>query len=430
MPVSWKVQGVTAAARAARAGRAAGATQKAIGSSFFLTGFAPGSRLYQRGRRDTGTPEAAFRERGRAMNLSILPINVMLAHSDRWLNDLVLRAQLCAHPVGAALLAEVARVHERLAGQVERRRQLELALARLTELLARLDLVHDNMARAIHGVLEALIAAAQEPAAAELYARLRDLLFPEGLSIVTRSYMYEAGAIAALGARVTDHDLAQMAEIQIGAQTLADWYHAWVDAGQKLGRHAHEREALLASAGRGGSASAATDTRGARYEWINVVQTLIGALDLMKLGPEAREQLLCSLEASVARALRRRAPDELDDELDDQIPLPDDDIPGDTTGPGILDISSDDGAAEAGAGDPARTAFAGIQPDSGEKALGGPGREHGQQFPADTATVRAPNTAMAPALETPAVRRRPEPRRLAGRKTILPRPPWSRPDAG
>jgi hypothetical protein len=244
------------------------------------------------------------------MNLTVLPINEMLSHSAQWLGDPALRARLGAHPVGAALLGEVARVHAHLAGQVERRRQLALTLAQLTELLAALDLVHDNMARAIHGVLEALLAATPDPAAAARYARLRDLLFPEGLSIVTRSYAYEAGAITALGARVTREDLEQMSAIQVGDQTVADWYRAWVDAGQQLGRHAHERAALLASAGRGGSASADTDTRAARREWIAVVQMLVGAFDLMRLAPEVREQILAPLDASVARALRRRAGDQ------------------------------------------------------------------------------------------------------------------------
>jgi hypothetical protein len=244
------------------------------------------------------------------MNLSVLPINEMLSHSEQWLSAPALRAGLGAHPVGAALLGEVARVHGHLAGQVERRRLHALTLAQLTELLARLDLVHDNMARAIHGVLEALLAATPEPVAAERYARLRDLLFPEGLSIVTRSYSYEAGAITALGARVTAEDMDQMSAIQVGAQTLADWYRTWVDAGQKLGRHVHERAALLASASRGGSASADTDTRAARREWIGVVQMLVGAFDLMKLAPEVREQILAPLDASIDRALRWRAGDE------------------------------------------------------------------------------------------------------------------------
>jgi hypothetical protein len=285
------------------------------------------------------------------MNLNILPVNVMLAHSGYWLENEPLRVQLAVHPIGAALLAEVGRIHGRLSGQTERRRQLALALARFSELMSALDLTHDNLARAIHSVLEALIMATRDADMRELYLRLRGLLFPEGLSIVSRTYAYQAGAIAALEARVSAADVAQLAAIPVGPETLADWYRAWVTAGKQLGEHVHEREALLVRTGRGGTATAEVDTRAARLEWIQIVQTLLGALDIMKIAPEAREQLQGSLEASVTQALRSRGSDEpLEDVPDDDVP---DDEPPD--GPAPDPITS----AHIGAGDSTSAASTG-----------------------------------------------------------------------
>jgi hypothetical protein len=268
------------------------------------------------------------------MNLNILPINVMLAHSGYWLDDEVLRAQLAAHPIGAALLLEIARIHARLQGQAERRRQIALALARFSEIMQSLDLTHDNMARAIHAVLEALLMATRDAAARELYLRLRDLLFPEGLSIVSRTYAYQAGAAQALSARVSEADLADLAAIPVGAETLADWYRAWITAGKQLGEHLHQRETLLARTTRGGTATAEVDTRAARLEWIEIVQTLLGAIDIMKLAPEVREQLHGPLEASITQALRTRSAG------DD---APGDDAPGDDPGDGAPGDDAGDG---------------------------------------------------------------------------------------
>lgn len=278
------------------------------------------------------------------MNLNALPTNVMLAHSGYWLVDAALRAKLAAHPLGAAILMELTRVHERLQGQVERRRQLALALARLTELLSALDLTHDNMARAIHAVLEALLMATRDPEAREIYLHLRDLLFPEGLSIVSRTYAYQAGAAQALVARVSEEDLARLTAIPVGPETLADWYRAWTTAGAQLGKHLHEREALVAHTGRGGTAIAEVDTRAARLEWIEIVRTLLDALDIMKLAPEAREQLQGPLQTSITQALRSR----------DSGELPSDDVPGD-------DIPGDDVPADDVPADPAPGPIAGAQ---------------------------------------------------------------------
>lgn len=241
------------------------------------------------------------------MNLNVLPIDVMLSHSGQWLGNPELRAKIDAHLVGAALLIEVGRVHDRLAGHVERRRQLAIALTRLTGMISDFDVGHDDLARAIHFALEALIAASRNAAQVERYRRLQVLLFPHGPSTVSPSCSHPAGAIAALQARLTDACVAELASIPVGDATLADWYRAWIESGQALVRHVYE--AFHGGAGRGGSAVDVADICAARLDWVNTVQTFLAALQYMDLDQETRERILRPLDASIAQAMRSRARD-------------------------------------------------------------------------------------------------------------------------
>lgn len=240
------------------------------------------------------------------MNLKILPVNVMLAQSRRWLTEPEVRDPIERHALGAAMLLEIRKAHDRLSLQSEHRRQLAIALARLTALISDYDVVHNSKGRSIYNGLTTLAEAADDPELARLYLDMRDLLFPEGLLIVTRSYAYKAGAIEALERRVTPELVAQLESIPMGTQIMGAWYRAWVAAGHELGRLVGQRESLLARTTRGGTGMVDVDLRAARGQWINAVQTFLSALALMELTPDVRENLLSALEAAILRATRSR----------------------------------------------------------------------------------------------------------------------------
>jgi hypothetical protein len=263
------------------------------------------------------------------MNLNILPVNVMLAHSKQWLNEPAMRDPVARHELGKAVLAEVKKAHERLSLQAERRRQLEILLADLTERIGAADLRHDRKARALHAALQALIEGTDDPVLRQLYMILLQLLFPEGLAIVNRSYGYQAGAIEALEQRMTVERLAELESIWVGSETLADWYRAWVAAGNELGKLVTEREVVYKRTGRGGSGVVDVDLRAARLQWVNTIQTYLSTLDLMDLGQSDREMLLSPLEAAVAHALRNREPGGEEPGVPGDEPT----VPGD--GPGV-----------------------------------------------------------------------------------------------
>lgn len=242
------------------------------------------------------------------MNLKVLPINVMLAQSKRWLVDAETRAPVEAHPLGAAALAEVQKAHDRLALQGERRRQHELALAKLTGRIGDASGRHDRKARALHAALQAAIEGTDEPALARTYLDLLQILFPEGLAIVTRSYTYQAGAIEALERRMSADHLLRLAVISVRDETLTDWYRAWVEAGHALGKLVTERDIMLKRAGRGGTAALDLDLRAARTQWISTVRAFLAILDLIEISQDTRESLLSPLEACVVQAQRHRDP--------------------------------------------------------------------------------------------------------------------------
>ena len=279
-----------------------------------------------------------------SVNLNILPTNVMLAHGDQWLGNPSLRARIDASVLGAVLILEIRRVHDRLSGQVSRRRELAISLSQLTDSISEADVDHDALARAIFFALEALISAARDEPTMARDRRLHALLFPAGLSIVSRSYSYEAGEITAMQARVSDADVAELAGIAVGEATLADWYGRWIERGQALGRYVHERQVLYTSAGRGGSAVEDVDTRAARVDWIRTVHTFVGAVDLMGLDQETRERILGPLRASIDQALRSRANGRAPDETpgDEQ---PGDEQPGDELTAALWAAELSDGEA-------------------------------------------------------------------------------------
>lgn len=277
------------------------------------------------------------------MNLKILHKRVMLGLSERWLNDPVIRAELLAHILGAALHAALQEVHDDLAEQQSVRARIEAAIAALSKLIAQLDSDHDRMARALHYFLEALAEAEKDPAAAEVYRNLKALLFPDGLSIVQSSYLEEAGAIEELQRRVTPEVLAQLERIRVGRHTLADLYRAWVDAGRQLGQQVHERARLKASIASEGTTAAKAHVVPVRQKWIRTVHMLIDAIDMLPLSQTARENILAPLEQSIADALRGKGTDEtgdgdMDDVGDDDL----DDVPGDLPGnePTVPDMAT------------------------------------------------------------------------------------------
>ena len=282
------------------------------------------------------------------MNFNSLSNQTMLSHSDEWLNDPETRGLLAAHPLTTALLPEVQRAHDGLAEKQGTRNRIFAELGQITGDLLAYDLVHDRKARGMHSLLSGLAECLEDADEASRFVDLLARLFPYGLSVVNRSYIDEAGAVVEMQSRITDQDLAFMASVRVGEQTLATIYRDWLAAGAMLGRQARQRARLQQAIRKQGTAAADIDTRGARQQWIWSAGTLVSIVNMLDFSHAARERLLAPLQRSIEDAARGRsgtgagADDVPDDVLGDR---PDDGL-GDLSGDEAGDVAGDVPAGE------------------------------------------------------------------------------------
>jgi len=244
------------------------------------------------------------------LNLGLLSTEAMLAHSTEWLECPEIRAVLDVDPLSRSMLVKVEDVHLRLSRQQIHRSLSVRLVARLRDELEQLDGTHDRKARAVYFALSALLHGLDDAERVAAFSELRDSLFPDGLTVVNRSYLDEAGEALELEERTTEEMLALMRSLPFGAGTLADVFGEWIAAGKALGRKVQERARVQASLAVDGSAAVDIDVRAARSLWARTVGTFLRVLELLDLPAESLEAVVSPLQASVkaAMATRRRVP--------------------------------------------------------------------------------------------------------------------------
>lgn len=281
------------------------------------------------------------------MNFNVLSNQVMLAHSHTWTQSSTIVQELSAHPLGAAILAEIKRVHLLLSGRQDQRAEIRKALRRLSTLLSTLDGRHDNLSRAIYSYLQALIQVARSPEDAKQYVDLLDALFPNGLRVLGLSYLGEAGAMIERTQRVTEPMLDLMAGLRLGDTPLLTYYKEWNGVAEEIGAKAQERARLEVSLKLQGTAITAKNTQAARYEWIGVTSAMMSNLAFIPLSLEAREMIVGPLTQSIQDALARRSSGNADD-VDGDGDIDEDDLgEGDAIDNGDVIDNSDADSAEA-----------------------------------------------------------------------------------
>lgn len=188
-----------------------------------------------------------------------------------------------------ALLGRVGMAHEGLLN-VQPRSDGRLAVlsGRQTEL----DVRHDDLVRAIHGLLTHLALAERAPEARQRLSTLRDELLPTGLSLVQRSYRDEAGEGALLRARLSATQKKALRAIPLPNGTLADLVQEYLETAEALGTLEDEK-AVLAQKSSGPSAAEVLNVRNV---WIRTVNALLGLLDLVPIDAAAKASLLARVE--------------------------------------------------------------------------------------------------------------------------------------
>jgi hypothetical protein len=240
------------------------------------------------------------------MNLKSLSNASMISLSAYWLGDVAAQRALQSHSLGVAMNQQIALAHDTLAELDARRHSGHTALERKNKDIAELAHTHHRKARALHCYLSGLIAGADDPALAAWAETLIELLFPEGLAIINRSYVDAAGWALAIDCQMTPALLARMDAISMGGHSLAEVYRAWIAAGVALGQRVHERAQLQASLATTGAAGAEISAIQVRSLWIRTVRALLLTMDLMKLSESDRDALLAPLRRCVSSAVRPR----------------------------------------------------------------------------------------------------------------------------
>ena len=120
-------------------------------------------------------------------------------------------------------------------------------LEEITEMLTLADLQHDTHVSTVVGVLD-LLAFREErlgdALVAQQYKRTREILFPLGRGINTRSYREEVGAVVRLEETLkqdTDARNVLGSLTFLNGQTALDWVYEIVEAGKKLAQGLEQR---------------------------------------------------------------------------------------------------------------------------------------------------------------------------------------------
>jgi len=164
---------------------------------------------------------------------------------------------------------------------------------------------HDDIIRGVHGLLTAT-AMLFGPTEGGPFLTLRDLLVPDGLSSVQKSYTGEAGQAAQLSARLTPEIRAQIDHIRVGTKkdshTLGEFIDEWIDLGQKLGALENEKTRISPS---DSGAAAGAGLVAARNKWIRTVNLFVAVAEAIELEPDTDRLIFGPLHAAESKADRR-----------------------------------------------------------------------------------------------------------------------------
>ena len=235
-----------------------------------------------------------------------LTTETMVQVTESWLDPKGMRTILSGLPIVSALVAKLEEANaDLLARQIPSPGAAAAQIAAIQAAQMKLDAEHDRKMRGAVNLLAALADLASDPAEAQRYLALRDLLCPDGLKGIIKSYTDESGAAKLLRRRLDEAAKKQLGKIAIPGGKLLDAVSDWMAAAEKLGTLENEKNALVqADAPEGIRAS---DVINARNRWIRVVATLESALEISGADAATITAILMPLRDAEAKAERRKA---------------------------------------------------------------------------------------------------------------------------
>ncbi|MDC3953146.1 hypothetical protein [Polyangium jinanense] len=218
------------------------------------------------------------------MALKNLQTEEMLQVSATWVDPQSLaRAAILGNPDLSAKLSRIDEIHSILAAAAQPSKNPRLD--EISAEQAKIDVRHDSIIRGIFGFLTATAELLGGETGADLI-QLRDLLIPDGLPSVQKTYRAQAGQAQQLEGRLTPAIKARTNVIFIGqgpAQTsLTEYLDEWIALGKQLGEREDERGRLLAEQSELASGMSLVK---ARNRWIRVVNAFVADGELAELAP-------------------------------------------------------------------------------------------------------------------------------------------------
>jgi len=236
------------------------------------------------------------------MNLKILASREMVTLTDAWTE--AQRPVFESIPEIKALYPKVVKVHVEVL-HLKQEADAEEQIARLTEELEQLDDQHDQLIRALWGVLTANIEhlqALQPPRTeqAEHLRSVRDRLLPERLSHVMKSYLEESGFAAQSLAQLSASFRETLGAVPMfSGDSALELVLRWVEVGSRLGDAARRRGQLKTV-----SADAPSDFQ-CRVAWSQVVQRVLDLLEISDAPAASIAAIRNPVVEAVAAAERR-----------------------------------------------------------------------------------------------------------------------------
>ncbi len=182
-------------------------------------------------------------------------------------------------------------------------------IRQLDALLQAADVLHDRLVRGMYLILSGLMELADTEEELLRWQTLRNRLFPEGLAVVTRSWLEEGAAAGDLHTRLDDADRQLLNDTLLpGGRTLASVVTRYEDAGRTL----REKNAERAGERSGQRRADQGRLSQARNQFIQAVALMRTTLEFQNdLDPTIKDRLIGKLDEveklADARAARRRA---------------------------------------------------------------------------------------------------------------------------
>jgi len=175
--------------------------------------------------------------------------------------------------------------------------------ARLSELqqeAGEADVDHDDLVRGLIGTLTSFVYLTKDPARRAALIKLRDSLFPLGLSLTQKSYREEGGQGALLKARLTPEMRSLLESLRGPDGTLLEALEQYLQKANRL----REIEDLRAGPS-DGDGPTPSDMVAARNRWIRAIHAVMANLDLAEVDEETQARLLGPVRAAERAADQR-----------------------------------------------------------------------------------------------------------------------------